>query len=286
MSTYQISKEQKAYLDSLVCQRITADPNNEFLLDTFKNNINDGLGENIHRAFWDDQRGETAYYIVKDQENRALFYFSLRCGTLYKPGVFQYVEAQYRRARALRSALRNWKSAPRWAMQEIDKLREDGEVPQRIQDMINNQYEYWKSAHADLENQIAEDASAKAIPVHKSYAGVEVVHFVKNTNHEDIWEQSCVSNRSIGEVVFWKYIIEIVKAMNDMVGCGYVYLFAANLGDEDRLIKFYQNKLHFIIPQNMGVFKPDYDVGCVFMCQELSELEEHQASFFEKYNMK
>ena len=284
MDTYRITEEQKAYLNSLVCQRLTADPDNEFFLDTFENNINCGLANNIKNGWQEDKKGETAYYIVKDEEDRALFYFSLRCGTLYKPGLYQRVEALYRRARTLRGALLNWKSSPRWAVQELEKYREDGEIPQYIHDEINNQYERMKAAHEIVEAQMDEDPSAKAIPVDKSYAGIEVVHFVKNTNYSEIWKQSCASGRSIGEVVFWKVIMEIIKNLNCLVGCGYVYLFAANLGNEEKLIKFYQDNLHFIVPENIGVFKPRYDVGCAFMCQKVSDLLKYREKFFENFN--
>ena len=141
-----------------------------------------------------------------------------------------------------------------------------------------------KAAHEIVEAQMDEDPSAKAIPVDKSYAGIEVVHFVKNTNYSEIWKQSCASGRSIGEVVFWKFIMEIIKNLNCLVGCGYVYLFAANLGNEEKLIKFYQDNLHFIVPENIGVFKPRYDVGCAFMCQKVSDLLKYREKFFENFN--
>ena len=40
MNSYRITDEQRAYLDSLVCQRISTDPKNREIIDQFINTRN------------------------------------------------------------------------------------------------------------------------------------------------------------------------------------------------------------------------------------------------------
>ena len=58
----RITEAQQQILDSLICERLSSN--------------SDNLRAN-------DEKGNIAYYLVKDSDGNILFYFSLKCGLLY-----------------------------------------------------------------------------------------------------------------------------------------------------------------------------------------------------------
>ena len=80
----RITEEQKHVLDSLLCERLSRNPNNMRAIDTFFNSKNGKLVERLlNEAYSEDENDKIAYYLVKDNEEHILFYFSLKCGQLY-----------------------------------------------------------------------------------------------------------------------------------------------------------------------------------------------------------
>lgn len=65
------------------------------------------------------------------------------------------------------------------------------------------------------------------------------------------------------------------------MGVQYLFLFAADLSDSDKLIQFYQSRMNFTLDTDRATVKPLYDLSCKFMYQDTSSLEFQRKDFFE-----
>lgn len=83
---FKLNADQKKYLNSLVCQRLSADEANKELVEKFVNVTHMGVSEPLRKGWNVDKKGKTAIYIVKDPElDVPMFLFSLRCGEVHVP---------------------------------------------------------------------------------------------------------------------------------------------------------------------------------------------------------
>lgn len=65
----------------------------------------------------------------------------------------------------------------------------------------------------------------------------------------------------------------------------FLFLFAADLSEEDSLIGYYRDKLDFMRDEERATVKPIYDLSCEFMYQETKDLEERRKQFFNHFNL-
>ncbi len=284
MNEYKITQEQKDFLKTLTCQRLTDSLENQELIRTFHNDINGGLARNLYQGWQQDEQGAVVYYLIKDKQGRALFYFSVRSGSLHTPGKTQRARNLFLRAKRLRKAMRTG-DGPKWALEELERHKVDGVLPQEVCDQIESRYMWYKELMNTMEDYMSDDIQKKVISADRCYAGVELVHFVKNTTYEDLWYDTCMCNHTLGEVVFWEFVAQKVIDMNKLVGCEYIYLFAADMDEEERaLIRFYHDKLKFHVAEDLGTVRPRYDDGCIFMCQRVEDMKKSKRAFFRDYN--
>ena len=66
MNSDKITKAQRAYLDSLVCQRISRDQVNKTMIENFENHRNPALPYALQTGWSQDKTDKVAYYLVKE----------------------------------------------------------------------------------------------------------------------------------------------------------------------------------------------------------------------------
>lgn len=117
-----------------------------------------------------------------------------------------------------------------------------------------------------------------ALKVHKCYSAIELRHFCKNINYK-------IEKRKVplGVGLFWQVIVPQICKITDLVGCKYIYLFAAdntetneNQKQTRKLVQYYKNDLKFEDVQGLTIIKPAYDNSCWGMIQEISNLKKNQ----------
>ena len=106
MSDKKITAEQKAYLQSLTCQRLSDEEGNRELARIFRNDENSMLPDALRKGWNEDKQDEKAFYIIKDKNNQPLLFFTLVCGVVYIPIFYQKVYEEFKRAEALFFAAR------------------------------------------------------------------------------------------------------------------------------------------------------------------------------------
>ena len=84
--------------------------------------------------------------------------------------------------------------------------------------------------------------------------------------------------------MFWKFIVPIIFKIQSLIGCQYLFLFAADMSEDNNLINYYNVALKFEQPEHIGTNKPKYDFCCRFMCQEINTLKTNQEEYFENFN--
>lgn len=280
--TKKITKEQKAILRGFKCQRLTADPDNERLVYHFFSEKGGSLTGTLQEQAWkEDLAGTNAYYVVKNEDNDILLFFSLKCGVLYNPNYFKKVEKEFQEAKILYLALKKG-IGPQWALDYIEELRKADQLD-FMSYKIRSRYFVLQDIYDKLISEIETEQNQKIVRVDKTHAGIELVHFCANDWARDQWN-SYGLGRSMGETLFWYFVVPKILQVNRYIGCEYVYLFAADISEDGNLLNYYKNTLHFILPQDIGATKPQYDFWCTFMCQHLNSLKQHREEFIKTFN--
>ena len=314
MPSYKMTKEQKAYLDSLVCQRISKDDANKQVIEVFCNpNSSPGITGALKRGWNADKQDRIAYYIIKDPaDNQPLLFFSLKCGELhqpldpaslsksvaqaymllqaavsrcgqprlpYSPNPLQQKRLYYRAMNALYDSCDT--EVEDWAKEVIEKQMEDGDLPDQAWNNI------WRRVFRSQDklgsyktDTILENDNI--IRTKKTFAAVELVHFCAHEPAREKWK-AMKMGKSLGRTLFWHFIEPTIRQIREWVGCEYLYLFAADEDREGSLVNLYKD-MGFDFRDDLHLTKPSYDFCCFFMCQEVTGLRTRKNEFLTAYN--
>lgn len=278
----KITEEQLALINTLRCERLSSDEKNLRAIETFYNSRNDNLVDPLrNEAFEEDENGKVAYYLVKDENGEILFYFSLKCGLLYD----HYInEKKLQQVKDMLKYL--------W------KLRQDSDTTDDEKQNIDLVFEKLRSrkgfTKSDIEkikkgqdNQffdtIEKEFSHGMKRVGETFAGIELVQFCANDKCRHIWENFGLKQK-LGVVLFWHFVVPIVHEVMKLVGCQYLFLFAADLSEDEDLVNYYRTFLKFEDSEDKGTAIPLYDDTCKFMYQNVYNLKLEQKRFYENFN--
>ena len=273
----KITEEQKKVLDSFSCERLAGKLENMRIVEDFYNSRNPQLEQNLKdKAYEEDENNTTAYYVIKDEEGSVVFYFSLKCGMLYD----EIVEAEkYQQLQDIYNLL-------------VKKLTDESTSEDK-KEVIKELLESFRSKKGLTKKSLERVFRTEEVPfdkifkgnqrhVGKTYSGVEIVHFCINDGYREKWEALNMPQR-LGSIIFWKFIIPQVECLLEIVVCEYIFLFAADLSEDESLVNYYR-ELGFTDSLVHHVAIPLYDLACKFMHQETNQLIEKQKRFFEDFN--
>ena len=182
-----------------------------------------------------------------------------------------------------------------WAENSIRMRLESGEKLEDIQKELAKRYQNDMGKCLCYQEELLLEGS-NIHRTQETHAAVELVHFCAYDNRRDFWfsltgnparrkwEQMGMSDQTIGNAVFWFFVVPIIRQVRDLVGCEYIYLFAADRNKYGSLVSYYE-KLGFELRSDLGVSKPFYDFGCRFMCQKVTSLRNRRNAFFREYNL-
>jgi quinol monooxygenase YgiN len=250
-------------------------------VDSFVNSKNDTLVQRLlNEAYSEDEEGTIAYYLVKDPDKHILFYFSLKCGQLYD----KHLDFKlYKQLGELYDGLLKMKK-------EQDTSKEDSKIIELILEMIRSRKGVIK---ADLKRISKKNKSIEEFEklfdddtekVGTTFSGIEIVQFCANENCLKYWEQYKF-NQKLGVVIFWHFVVPIIKKLMDIVGCQYLFLFAADDSEDEDLVNYYKTWLKFESSPERSAATPVYDLTCKFLFQATSSLAEKQQYFYNNFNL-
>lgn len=275
-----ITERQKDILESFSIERLSSSAFNLRLVGNFSNPKSDSLTNKIQSdAFEEDENGSVAYYIIKDPSGGILFYFSLKCGQLYDK---LFEKEQLRLIKNLFKyfdEIEKEESTSEEDRKLIKEIRENVRTSKGISKAeLEKIQKKDNKAVTDIENMFTENLQR----VGRTFAGVEIVQFCANENYREFFD-SLGFFPHFGAVVFWYFLVPIVLEVRRIIGCQYLFLFAADTSDDESLIRYYRT-LHFTDTGGHGAVIPLYDWTCRFMYQEISVLPEGKEEFFNNFN--
>ena len=119
--------------------------------------------------------------------------------------------------------------------------------------------------------------------VGKTFAGIEIVHFCANDACRTHWDEFHFQQK-MGAVIFWHFVVPKICEAKKLIGCQYLFLFAADLTPDELLINYYETFLGFRSSNERGTAIPFYDYACKFMYQEINGIEERRERFYRDFN--
>lgn len=286
----RITREQKDILNSFKCERLSANVVNEKLMKSFTSKRGASLVSYFTRlGMEEDVAGTTTYYIIKDAQNEIMMFFSLKCGTLFDPLLDENeVKQDFQRLLILLQAIQN-ANGDSENKEKAAAILAKYQVGDRISiEDFNNLLLKKASKKGKFLEQLFDDKEKEQnnniFRVQSTHPGIELVHFCTNDNLRGKWKTYNLGH-SMGETLFWKFIIPKFIAVQKIVGCEFAFLFAADLSEDGSLVNYYDVSLKFQKRQDVGTNKPFYDFCCEFMCQEINELKKKRKEFFENFNI-
>lgn len=284
----RITKKQEEILDSFVCQRLTMDPGNRQLVKNFMCDRNPRLEAYLQLLGWkEDSEGATTFYVIKNQNNKILMFFSLKCGALFDPLNGDELEEQINKYRADLELIRrrNRGKLPDEELALAEQLRIEYGTSHyyNLEDVLVEKVQHKANLIWDRKQDILGEPNPKIERVVRTYPAVELVHFCVNDDARSFWKR-CKFNRAMGEVLFWRFVAPIISDIRKTLGCQYVYLFAADDSNDGSLLNYYEVSLNFQQRDDIGANKPRYDFTCEFMCQSIQEMRDYRYDYFENFN--
>lgn len=278
----RITEAQQQILDSLICERLSSNSDNLRAIEGFRCCRNEGLEIALQGdAYQDDEKGNIAYYLVKDSDGNILFYFSLKCGLLYDK---IEEEARLHDIKRLYEYLISIKDDPSFSQddkQVVNSILENirtrkGLVKEDLQKISrtkkNHILEGWEKESADNLKRVG-----------NTFASIEIVHFCANDACRSLWDEFQFDQK-LGVVVFWHFIVPKICEARKIVGCQYLFLFAADSTPDAFLVNYYKTNLGFKDATEHGTAIPLYDYACKFMHQEIADIEIRRKYFYDHFN--
>jgi hypothetical protein len=232
------------------------------------------------KAWAEDSDGETRVYLVKDESGEIALFFSVKCGLLVGEN------PKYKLTPAERELVGCI----------VDAKKENNN------DAIENYYSYGFNEFgeridvlfevANRRMDIKKDAKATGQVenwrVEKCVSAMELRHFCKNEKYTTPDELGI----PFGFGIFWEIIVPKLLEITKIVGCKYIYLFAADkteeFGDSDirKLVRYYKNALKFYESDedDLIIVKPDYDENCYGLIQEVNKLEKNREAVWHEFS--
>ena len=119
--------------------------------------------------------------------------------------------------------------------------------------------------------------------VSEVFPGVELKFFGITQNSKQVWNGTRLPGK-VGVTLFWRFVISKLEEMQSVVGCKYVYLFAADEEADGNLVSYYRTRLHLDAHHGLTSNKPRFDFSSWFLYQEIEELKRQRTIYFDNFN--
>ena len=269
-----------------------------------------------NNAWSDDCERNTKVFLVRDKTSKQIvFYFSLNCGILYEDFlddklkdeekiVFKkYVEALSRLKECDEKEQNQVNEQLNKAMGDIWEVVEEPDRVSKLMSLAKDKVEILEE-----KNKEAEDTHDKehTQAVKETFPAIDIKFLCRN---KDYVPQSRLDFK-LGVYVFWEIIVPHILEISELVGCKYVYLFAADRTNEDtninvpmwtpdydpdeeyegksendvrKLVAYYINELKFENISKYTILKPSFERTCFTLVQEVSKLEENREMIWQSH---
>lgn len=289
----RITEDQKRIIDSFSCERLSSNPDNKNLIQSFHSVRGNSLVAYMCNIGWqEDIEGRTAFYLVKSEDGMPCLFFALKCGGLFKPLNEDEIQKDINSATKFLYLLLDDSEENQGHMQLIQNLEEfrrSQNIP--LEDVVNGLAKNAKielSKHKRtlqlIEGDKRREGTRPIQRVSTSLPGVEITHFCTNDDAKSMWK-TYGFRYPMGQVFFWKFIVPKFIELQSIVGCQFAYLFAADQTEDRTLSNYYNVSLKFQRGESLGTIKPRYDFCCEFLSQNVNEMKNNMQKFWNDFNL-
>ena len=277
----KITEEQQTIIDSFKVIR-AKDLEDKSILYKVKGPIKDGKEQRkIIDLFIDsleeDEEGNLASFVVMTEDEYPLLLFSLRCGDLFRKNDAQDIQLMQlgHDAYLALKKIGDTNTSKEDRSNAINVLIQADSAGLQFDDIVRL---YSKKKDVRLET------TSDLTRVLESYPAIELKLLAANVSARDYWDSLPMpKEKRMGEVLFWTKVIETIERALAVVGCQYLYLFAADKS-EGTLVQYYRHILNFGSDKEISANKPFFDYNCLFLYQSMTELKKKCQSFTENFN--
>lgn len=308
---YSINEQKQFLSENLVVESLRMyGTNQEDVKDFMQAAKGDRISRYLAREAWDDdQCRNTKVFLVRDKTTRqVVFYYALSCGILYselnpfnllpteKLLVEKYIKAlKWCRKRNMSS--QEQEDANNYYSEVLgefyEKIGDSDRVTVLItlaEDKVNIKEEkeeaFEETAEGDHTKQVKE-----------TFPAIDIKFLCRNAQYQLPMQLDF----KLGVYVFWEIIVPHILKISDMVGCKYVYLFAADNTESDasqemivpmwtpdydpdedapgedkdfvrKLVSYYITELKFRPVSEYTILKPHFERTCYTLIQEVESL--------------
>lgn len=292
-------QEQKDYLrERLVVELLTSNEANRSAVQSFvANKKGKGLERYLKEAAWkEDHDGNTKIYLIKDKQTEEIvFFFALSAGLLYKEIGEREYDLTEQESKIVDICIQ-YKLEPdnEYTCEDVFGWYEEGILDKdKLREIIQKETEIKLDAKEDI---LQTDEGVNIKHVSQTYPSIVLTHFCKNVKAKKYIDFKF----PLGFYVFWEIIVDVVLKITKLLGCQYLYLFAADHSekivhtnsiqsmiydiDEDEnvttyeLVEYYKNELKFGEVESLAILKPHYDFKCFSLFQPISKLLYNRAA--------
>ena len=314
-----ISKQKKYLSENLIVESLTMyGSNQEDIKEFLQAKSGSVLVEYLNNDAWnDDINNDTKVFLVRDKKTRKIaYYYALNCGILYKElNTIEMSVVEHECVEKLVKAIKRNNSEglskeEQDAAYELlgdayalfDEKIEDSE---RVTVLISHAQEQaeMKKEREEASSQISDSEFVKN--VQETFPAIDIKFLCKDGNYKPDIEIGF----KFGVYVFWEIIVPHILKISELVGCKYVYLFAADnseiqkadaqmdnaiiyskeydmdleedildkesSSDEDvkKLVSYYINNLKFRPVSEYIILKPHFERTCYTLIQDVADLQ-------------
>lgn len=278
------TEERRNYFKKFQCEVLTSSPDNKKLIQNFTskkaNNYLEAYIKDETNAWAEDTDGETRVYLVKDDSGEIALFFSIKCGLLIEENPKYKLTAEEREfVGYLIEAKKGSDEKARESYydaglslfgERVDVLFEiaDRKAAAKSESKSTGQSENWR--------------------VEKCISAIELRHLCKNENYLP------PENLGIpfGFGMFWEVIVPKLLEITSLVGCKYIYLFAADKTEElgnstiKKLVRYYKSAFKFYEcdDDDLTIIKPDYDENCYGLIQAVNKLARNREAVWHEFS--
>ena len=315
-------EEQKRILsDRLKMVSMCSSEDHKNLIQTFKQtkHRNDIERYLKTKAWQDDKDRNTKVFLIKDiEKNEIAYYFSINCGILYREIEVkrfdkneeqlyqQYLNATIKAHR--RGLSREQQDEANAELTEAyEAFYKSSMNPDRITELISSAEE--KAKDKKERRELFENTNEEELTmrVKETFPAIDIKFFGRNNDYDP----GIKTDFRLGVFVFWEIIVPHLLDISNMVGCKYIYLFAADMSNNEsdymppfydqnydpyednneatkkrkvlKLVEYYQNELKFRPVNNYKVLKPDYERSCYTLIQEVDDLQANREEVWQSH---
>ena len=280
----RIRADQESILNRFRCSRVR-DIDKACLASIKGPTINGKASSNIPDLFRDemyikdDRTGALASYVIKNDADDILMFFSIRCGELFENVDHQKMILSHNALVAVKKLAEYGQQLPdedvKKAYEAISRALDAG--------LGYEEFAYYGKKKQHYLNDASKEPNKEVSRVYTVYSGVELKFFGINENAKGYWK-TLGFNRKMGETLFWRFVIPKLEELREVVGCQYLFLFAADQEAEGRLVNYYRSVLHINASPHLSSNKPMFDYSSLFLYQEIAKMSEYKEKFFDEFN--